>query len=83
MSNSPELSRGFAFATMATPEQADEVISHCNQTELDGKTIKVEKVRNFKPNSNHGQTRFRPQLTKTNGLTTRHFQLLLFLSLST
>jgi len=38
-------SRGFAFIKMATPEQANDAIYRLDRTELDGKTITVEKSR--------------------------------------
>jgi transformer-2 protein len=38
-------SRGFAFVTMNTTEDADAAIAALNGTDLQGKTMRVEKVR--------------------------------------
>ena len=38
-------SRGFGFVEMATPEDADQAISRLNGTNLDGRTILVEKAK--------------------------------------
>jgi transformer-2 protein len=38
------VSRGFAFVTMDTVEDADRCIKHLNNTEMEGRTITVEKV---------------------------------------
>lgn len=38
-------SRGFAFVTMNTVEDADNAIAALNGTDLQGKTMRVEKVR--------------------------------------
>jgi cold-inducible RNA-binding protein len=38
-------SRGFGFVEMATPEEADQAISRLNGTNLDGRTILVEKAK--------------------------------------
>src|SRR5881628_1488295 len=38
-------SRGFGFVEMATPEEAEQAISRLNGTNLDGRTIQVEKAK--------------------------------------
>jgi RNA recognition motif-containing protein len=38
-------SRGFGFVEMATPEEADQAISRFNGTNLDGRSIQVEKAK--------------------------------------
>ncbi|MGH7278083.1 MAG: RNA recognition motif domain-containing protein, partial [Candidatus Rokuibacteriota bacterium] len=38
-------SRGFGFVEMATPEDAEQAISRLNGTNLDGRTIQVEKAK--------------------------------------
>jgi RNA recognition motif-containing protein len=38
-------SRGFGFVEMATPEEAETAISKLNGTNLDGRTIQVEKAK--------------------------------------
>jgi cold-inducible RNA-binding protein len=38
-------SRGFGFVEMATPEEAESAISKLNGTNLDGRTIQVEKAK--------------------------------------
>jgi RNA recognition motif-containing protein len=38
-------SRGFGFVEMATPEEADQAVSRLNGTNLDGRTIQVEKAK--------------------------------------
>ncbi|KAH3743206.1 serine/arginine-rich splicing factor SR45a [Pelomyxa schiedti] len=38
-------SRGFAFVTMSSKEEADEIIQKMNRTELDGRQILIEKAR--------------------------------------
>ena len=38
-------SRGFGFVEMATPEEAEQAISRLNGTNLDGRTIMVEKAK--------------------------------------
>src|SRR5256885_5777143 len=38
-------SRGFGFVEMATPEEAEQAISRLNGTNLDGRTILVEKAK--------------------------------------
>ena len=38
-------SRGFGFVEMATPEEAEQAISRLNGTNLDGRTIQVEKTK--------------------------------------
>jgi RNA recognition motif-containing protein len=38
-------SRGFGFVEMATPEEADQAVSKLNGTNLDGRTIQVEKAK--------------------------------------
>ena len=38
-------SRGFGFVGMATPEEAEQAISRLNGTNLDGRTIQVEKAK--------------------------------------
>lgn len=48
-------SRGFAFVTMATSEEADAAIASLNGTELGGKTMRVEKVREPALPSVHGR----------------------------
>lgn len=47
-------SRGFGFVTMKTSEEADAAIDGLNNTELGGKTMRVEKVR-FVRSSRSGQ----------------------------
>src|SRR5216117_2415829 len=37
--------RGFGFVEMATPEEAEQAISRLNGTDLDGRTILVEKAK--------------------------------------
>lgn len=38
-------SRGFGFVEMATPEEAEQAVSKLNGTNLDGRTIQVEKAK--------------------------------------
>src|SRR5215510_10982281 len=38
-------SRGFGFVEMATPEEAEQAINRLNGTNLDGRTIQVEKAK--------------------------------------
>jgi RNA recognition motif-containing protein len=38
-------SRGFGFVEMATPEDAEQAISRFNGTNLDGRSIQVEKAK--------------------------------------
>jgi RNA recognition motif-containing protein len=38
-------SRGFGFVEMATPEDAESAVSKLNGTNLDGRTIQVEKAK--------------------------------------
>jgi transformer-2 protein len=38
------VSRGFAFVTMDTVEDADRCIKHLDNSEMEGRTITVEKV---------------------------------------
>ena len=38
-------SRGFGFVEMASPEEAEQAISRLNGTNLDGRTIQVEKAK--------------------------------------
>ena len=44
-------SRGFAFVTMDTPEQADQAQTELNNYQLDGRTILVEKAKRQRPRS--------------------------------
>src|SRR5262249_49392267 len=48
-------SRGFGFVEMATPEEAEQAISRLNGTNLDGRTIQVEKAK--APGSGGGDRR--------------------------
>src|SRR5881409_4542391 len=48
-------SRGFGFVEMATPEEAEQAISRLNGTDLDGRTILVEKAKS--PGSGGGDRR--------------------------
>src|SRR2546422_2511880 len=48
-------SRGFGFVEMATPEEAEQAISRLNGTNLDGRTILVEKAKS--PGSGGGDRR--------------------------
>ena len=48
-------SRGFGFVEMATPEEADQAISRFNGTNLDGRSIQVEKAK--APGSGGGPSR--------------------------
>src|SRR2546425_8164087 len=48
-------SRGFGFVEMATPEDAEQAISRLNGTNLDGRTILVEKAKS--PGSGGGDRR--------------------------
>jgi RNA recognition motif-containing protein len=48
-------SRGFGFVEMATPEEADQAISRFNGTNLDGRSIQVEKAK--APGSGGGSSR--------------------------
>ncbi len=38
-------SRGFGFVEMATPEEAEQAVSRLNGSNLDGRTIQVEKAK--------------------------------------
>jgi RNA recognition motif-containing protein len=38
-------SRGFGFVEMSTPEEAEQAVSKLNGTNLDGRTIQVEKAK--------------------------------------
>jgi RNA recognition motif-containing protein len=48
-------SRGFGFVEMATPEEADQAISRFNGTNLDGRSIQVERAK--APGSGGGASR--------------------------
>src|SRR5437879_12944236 len=48
-------SRGFGFVEMATPEDAEQAINRLNGTNLDGRTILVEKAKS--PGSGGGDRR--------------------------
>ena len=48
-------SRGFGFVEMATPEEAEQAISRLNGSNLDGRTIQVEKAK--APGSGGGERR--------------------------
>jgi RNA recognition motif-containing protein len=48
-------SRGFGFVEMATPEEAEQAVSRLNGTNLDGRTIQVEKAKS--PGSGGGGER--------------------------
>lgn len=48
-------SRGFGFVEMATPEEAEQAISRFNGTNLDGRSIQVEKAK--APGSGGGASR--------------------------
>jgi len=47
-------SRGFGFVTFADDEAADKAIAALNQTELDGRTIKVDVAQARNRDSNRG-----------------------------
>ena len=47
-------SRGFGFVTFADDEAADKAVAALNQTELDGRTIKVDVAQARNRDSNRG-----------------------------
>ena len=47
--------RGFGFVEMATPEEAEQAISRLNGSNLDGRTIQVEKAKT--PGAGGGERR--------------------------
>ena len=48
-------SRGFGFVTFADAESAEKAVSALNQTELDGRTIKVDVAQERNRDRDHGR----------------------------
>jgi RNA recognition motif-containing protein len=51
-------SKGFAFVTMETEEEANKIIEELNGAELEGRNIKVSEARERKRNNNRRNNRW-------------------------
>jgi RNA recognition motif-containing protein len=46
--------KGFAFVEMATSEQAEAAMSGLNETEYEGRTLRIDEARPMQPRSDYG-----------------------------